>query len=310
MKRKNIWRSLLVVFVMAWALLEINPPTPRDLIEEFQARAVNTDTNFTAIVQRATELQKQSQTPGRAFSSLLEAAGTNNIVRYFPFVNAAAEEDPTLAVLHRLQSDAAGKIKLGLDLQGGVSFLVRMDTNQIAQAEQKTRALDKAVEVLRKRVDRLGVAEPMIQKAGENTILIELPGLSEQEKETARRQIKRAAYLEFRMVHMQSEELLSKGQGAIGYTNMVGRRKKKNGPVEIDHYLVKKEPERGLTGTYIKNARAIFDPGTCEPEIEFSFNDAGAGLFRDITKENVGKRLAIILDGEVKSAPRIEGPIP
>src|SRR6266566_2014162 len=310
MKRKNVWKWLLVAFVLAWALWEINPPTSRDLIEEFQGRAVNTDTNFTAIVQRARELQKQAQAPNRAFASLLEAIGTNNITRYFPFVNPAAEEDPTLAVLHRLQREAAGKIKLGLDLQGGVSFLVRMDTNQIAQAEQKSRALDQAVEVLRKRVDRLGVAEPIIQKAGENRIMIELPGLSEEEKESAKRRIRRAAFLEFRMVHPQSAELLSRGQGAIGYTNMVERRKKANGPVEAYHYLVKKEPERGLTGKYIKNARAIFDPGTGEPEIEFSFNDAGAGLFRDITKDNVGKRLAIILDGEVKSAPRIEGPIP
>ncbi len=310
MKRKNVWRSTLVVFVLAWALWEMNPPTPRDLIEEFQGRAVNTDTNFSAIVPRARELQQQTQAPGRAFASLLEAIGTNNITRYFPFVNAAAEEEPTLAILHRLQRDAAGKIKLGLDLQGGVSFLVRMDTNQIAQAEQRTRALDQAVEVLRKRVDRLGVAEPIIQKAGENRIMIELPGLSEEEKESAKRRIRRAAFLEFRMVHPQNEELLSKGQGAIGYTNMVGRRKKGKGPVEVDHYLVKKDPERGLTGKYIKNARAIFDPGTGEPEIEFSFNDEGARLFADITRQNVGKRLAIILDGEVKSAPRIEGPIP
>src|SRR5437867_10548995 len=224
MKRKNGWKWMLVVFVVAWALWEINPPTPRDLMEEFQDRAVNTDTNFTAIVQRARELQQQARTPGRAFANLLDAIGTNNITRYFPFVNAAAEDDPTLAVLHRLQRDAAGKIKLGLDLQGGISIKVRMDTNQIAQAEQKTRALDQAVEVLRKRVDRLGVAEPMIQKEGENTIRIDLPGLSEQEKETAKRQIKRAAYLEFRLVHTQSEELLSKGQGAIGYTDRKSTR--------------------------------------------------------------------------------------
>src|SRR6266511_1864442 len=103
MKRKNIWRSMTVVFVLAWALWEMNPPTPRDLIEEFQSRAVSTDTNFNAIIQRARDLQKQSQTPGRAFASLLEAIGTNDITRYFQVVNAAAEEDPTLAVLHRLQ---------------------------------------------------------------------------------------------------------------------------------------------------------------------------------------------------------------
>src|SRR5919198_4860302 len=91
---------------------------------------------------------------------------------------------------------------------------------------------------------------------------------------------------------------------------MVERRKNPKGPVEVSRYLVKREPERGLTGKYIKNARAIFDPGTGEPQIEFSFNDEGAALFADITRENVGKHLAIILDGQIKSAPRIEGPIP
>src|SRR5262245_15556596 len=240
MKRKNVWKWMLVVFVLAWSFWEINPPTPRDLIEEFQSRAVNADTNFTAIVQRARELQKQAQSPGRAFASLLDAIGTNNITRYFPFVNPAAEDEPTVAVLHRLQRDAAGKIKLGLDLQGGISIKVRMDTNQIAQAEQKTRALDQAVEVLRKRVDRLGGPEPLRQEEGGNSIRTELPGLSEQEKETAKRRIKAAAYLEFRMVHPQSDELLAKNQGYIGYTNMVERRKKGNTPLEVRHYLVKK----------------------------------------------------------------------
>ena len=81
---------MMVVFVLAWAFWEINPPTPRDLIEEFQSRAVNTDTNFSAIFQRARELQKQAQTPGQAFASLHEAIGTNNITRYFQFANVAA----------------------------------------------------------------------------------------------------------------------------------------------------------------------------------------------------------------------------
>src|SRR5206468_10208923 len=155
MKRNNIWKFVLVAFIVVWSLWEIYPPTNRDLVEEFKNRAVNTDTNFTAILNRVQELQRQA--PGRAFVNLQEAIGTNNITRYFPLVNVAAEDDPTLAVLHRLQRDAAGKIKLGLDLQGGTSFLVRMDTNKLAQAEQRSRALSQAQEVLRKRVDRFGV---------------------------------------------------------------------------------------------------------------------------------------------------------
>ena len=161
MKRKNLWKWLLVIFIVAWSLWEIYPPTNRDLVEEFKSRAVNTDTNFTAILDRVQSLEKQA--PGRAFANLLEAIGTNDISRYFPFVNVASETEPTLAILHRVQRDALGKIKLGLDLQGGTSFLVKMDTNQVSQAEQKSRALSQAVEVLRKRVDRFGVAEPIIQ---------------------------------------------------------------------------------------------------------------------------------------------------
>jgi SecD/SecF fusion protein len=308
MKRNNFWKWAFVVFIVAWALWEINPPTNRDLVEEFKSRAVNTDTNFTAILERVRQLQQQA--PTRSFANLQEAIGTNSIARYFPYVNAAAEDDPTLAILHRLQRDAAGKVKLGLDLQGGSSFLVEMDTNQLAQAEQKSRALAQAVEVLRKRVDQFGVAEPLIQPESDNRILIQLPGLSEQDKDTVRAKIQRTAFLEFRLVHPQSHELISQGLSAIGYTNMVYRTRPKNGQVQVTHYLIKKTPERGLTGKYVKNARPIMDPGTGQPEIEFTLNDEGAALFADVTKENVGRYLAIILDGEVKSAPVIKGQIP
>ena len=101
MKRNNFWKWVLVAFIVVWSLWEINPPTSRDLVEEFKRRAINTDTNFTAILDRVQQLQQQA--PGRAFQSLLEATGTNNLSRYFPFVNTTVEDDPNLAVLHRLQ---------------------------------------------------------------------------------------------------------------------------------------------------------------------------------------------------------------
>jgi SecD/SecF fusion protein len=308
MKRNLTWKFLLVVFVVLWSLWEMNPPTNRDLVDEFQRRAENTDTNFTAIVQRARELQGTNAV--RAFASLLEAVGTNDVSRYFRFIDVSAElpNERTLAVLHRLQRDAAGRIKLGLDLRGGTQFLVEMDTNQLSQAEIKDRgALSQAVEVLRKRVDKLGVAEPNIVEAGANTILIQLPGLSEQEKETAKTNISKAAFLEFRLVHPQSSELLSKGLSALGYTNMterVSESKKKKGPVNPSRYLVKKTAE--LTGQYVKSAGVHFDPVSNEPKIQFTFNSEGARKFADITRKNVGRLLAIILDGELYSAPVIK----
>src|SRR5215510_13908173 len=136
MKQNLLWKFLFVVFILTWAILEMNPPTSRDLMSEFQSRAERKDTNFTAIVERAGDLNKE--TPGRAFANLVTAIGTNEIAKYFPFVNVSdvPEAERNLAVLHRLQRDAAGKIKLGLDLQGGTSFLVQMDTTHLAQADR------------------------------------------------------------------------------------------------------------------------------------------------------------------------------
>jgi SecD/SecF fusion protein len=309
MKNKGIW-LFLVVLVLGYSIHELIPPTSRELVQEFADRAVNTDTNFTAIVERARKLQAEN--PTRPFANLLDAIGTNNVTRYFPSVDLTGDAPPTRAVLQWLQREAAGRIKLGLDLQGGTSFLVAMQTNQLASAQRevKEHALGQAVEVLRKRVDRFGVAEPIIQPQGENRILIQLPGLSEREKEEAKRQIQRTAFLEFRLVHPNSSELLKEGLGPVGYTNMVERRKGPDGRYEQIHVLVKKAPERGLTGKYVRNAYVDFQPMSGMPEIGFKLNDEGAKLFAQVTRDNIGRQLAIVLDGELKSAPVIRSEIP
>src|SRR5207302_11145222 len=105
----------------------------------------------------------------KAYENLKEAIGTNDITKYFPFyTDAKTEVQPTTFILNRLQHEAAGKIKLGLDLQGGTSFLMEMDTNTLAEMDTnhagnacdvRAAALSQAVEVLRRRVDRFGVAE-------------------------------------------------------------------------------------------------------------------------------------------------------
>ena len=126
MNRNYIWKLLFIAFVVLWSLREMYPPRSRNLIDEFQNKASKTDTNFNAIVERARQLQKEF--PERAYGNLTLAIGTNSIAQYFPSVNVSAEKNPNRAVLNRLQKEGAGKIKLGLDLQGGTSFLVQMDT--------------------------------------------------------------------------------------------------------------------------------------------------------------------------------------
>src|SRR5258706_8162542 len=161
MNRNYFSRVILVGLVLVWSLYELYPPRGRDLTVTFRERAVKHDETFSKIVTQVQALQ--SAAPDRAYENLLTAIGTNDITRYFPFVEATNELNPTTFILNRLQRESAGRIRLGLDLQGGTSFLVEMDTNQLASASDASSALSQAVEVLRRRVDRFGVAEPLIQ---------------------------------------------------------------------------------------------------------------------------------------------------
>ena len=308
MNQRNIWKLLLILFVVAWSLVELYPPESQSLVKEFIDQASNRDTNFNAIAQRLDGLQKQN--PQREYGNLLEAIGTNDIARYFRLVKVSEDEDPTKAILNQLQRDAAGKIKLGLDLKGGTSFTVQADTNRLAAATDRERVLNQAVEVLRRRVDRLGVAEPVIQPIGQNKISIALPGLSEAENDSARRSIQRAAFLEFRMVHPNSDEYIKQGIPEPGYDTMTIKKKKEGKAATIQRYLVEKRAKMGLTGKYVKSAMVVRDPMSGQPEIDFTLDSKGAELFAQITKENIGKQLAIVLDGELYSAPVIQGEIP
>jgi len=136
--------------------------------------AVNRDTNFLAILERAQTLQKER--PKRAYGNLLEAIGTNDLARYFQFPEAKNES----ILILRPQPIAA---RSGWPHPAGDRFkrryflLLRMETNRLAGASDVSTALSQAVEVLRKRVDKFGVAEPVIQPAGSDRILVELPGL-------------------------------------------------------------------------------------------------------------------------------------
>jgi len=309
MKRNIFWKTLLILFVVLWSLWEMYPPNSRDLLSEFQRKTFNSsDTNFQAIVARARQLQ--AERPGQSYSNLVEAVGTNRLSRYFPQVDVSAETEPNRTILNYLQKQAAGKIKLGLDLQGGVSFLVRVDTNKLSSADVQSRVVDQAVEVLRKRVDKFGVAEPLIQPSGEDRILIQLPGLSEAEKESARTQISKAAFLEFRMVHPESEQLIGSGLIEPGYEILRTKQKLRDGSEKVYSYMVEKKSKMGLTGKNVKSASVSLNPMTGEPEIDFTLDKEGADSFAQITRENVGRMLAIVLDGELYSAPVIKGEIP
>ncbi len=309
-KNNNLGRFLLVLAIVFWALIQIYPPTSRDLVQQFIDRVdpAAHDATFDAIVSRAKALQ--AARPDRAFANLSEAIGTNDIGKYFPFVQSKGQLYPTTFILNQLQRDASGKIKLGLDLQGGTSFLVEMDTNKLSNPNEAGSAISQAVEVLRKRVDAFGVAEPVIQPAGGNQILIQLPGLSQAVKESAKQQIQKAAYLEFRLVKEDSDEILRNGEPVPpGYEKL--RRVDVAQPgaePRITEVIVSKRPENKLAGDIVKSSMVVRG-NLGQPEIAFTLNDDAAKRFATTTRENVNRRLAIILDSELYSAPNINSPI-
>ena len=249
-------------------------------------------------------------------------------MHYLDLVDETKELNPNRkAVLTRLQKLAAGKIKLGIDLQGvHCPFLVAADyskvetmrmrsltnsasgkTNAAAAAisdDRKRGMLNEAVEVLRKRVDALGVSEPVIQPEGEDRILIQLPGLSEDVKEEARQRIQRVAFLQFRLVHPDSDNLINQGLTEPGYEIL--RMKESGEQGKATALLIKKKPE--LTGNAIKNAIVGHD-AVGAAEIEFTLTGDGADIFSKVTSENIGHRLAIVLDGQLISAPNIQSEI-
>ena len=319
MKKPKFWWSL-IVFLVAWSLWEMNPPTSRNLIAEFNDQADLTKTNavFKKIVQTAQALEKADPDPHRQFGELMTAIGTNDIRPFFPYLDVRTEEHPTYAILNLLQRKAAGKIKLGLDLQGGTEFKVSLNTNHIELADtnaakssssERQRLVSQAAEVLRHRVDRLGVAEPVIQPEGENYIMIQLPGLSQANQDEARNNIQKAAYLEFRMVHPDSDQLVKDGIVEPGYEMLTMKRKNPDGTFSMETNLVQKKLANGLTGKYIKRAYPNRDPVSNEPVIEFQFDGVGAEKFADLTENHIGERLAIVLDGKLFSAPVIRSRI-
>ncbi len=314
MNRSHFWKALFVVFVAIWAATEVYPPKARNLIDQFDQGVTQApDATLEGILARARELE--AQLPGNTYSNLLSAIGTNDITRYFPtnYLSQAVGMNPTRVILNRVQRDAAGRFKLGIDLQGGTAFLLELDTsrvgsNTVMQAIGESGLVDQAVEVIRRRVDSLGVSEPVIQPAGDNRILVQLPGLSESDKESARLQIQKAAFLEFKMVDPDLAQHLATGLIPAGYERKVSIRKnKRTGEQYSEVLLVKRAAE--MTGEQIERAGVSMNPMTGQPEILFSLKSDGARRFAEVTSRSVGQRLAIVLDGEVLSAPTINSPI-
>ena len=170
-----------------------------------------------------------------------------------------------------------------------------------AIAKTKKHAIDQAIETIRNRLDQFGLSEPLVAKQGDGSILVELAGIkSAEDEQRARELISRAARLELmavdeeraaRVYQMSSEDAARYGDIILPDV--------KNPKIK---YLVKEIPI--IEGDMLTDAHVGFDRNN-RPVIDFTLNAEGAEIFGDFTGKNVGKRLAIVLDGKVYSDPKI-----
>lgn len=199
------------------------------------------------------------------------------------------------------------KIQLGLDIQGGTSFLIRLVPAQGDRALTKLN-LEQAVEVIRKRVDYFGGGEPVISPVGSDRILVQIPGLDPAKIIEARQQLSRVAKLEFRLVYPDDGERLraiDAGTEVIPpeyriETYKMQPRQPGQKPVE-ERLLVKKKADLG--GDRVTESNAYY--GNDGWTVQLRFDADGAKKFGQITEANVGHRFAIVLDGVIQSAPSI-----
>jgi protein-export membrane protein SecD len=197
-----------------------------------------------------------------------------------------------LGALYLNQTYTTDPFKLGLDLNGGIHLVYKADTSKLESSEIAG-SMSTLKNVIEARVNAFGVSEPIVQTeestlGGEvvHKLIVELPGVNDTQK--AIDLIGQTPVLEFSLL--------------VPATTTKATTSSSTGSEAV---LV----PTGLTGRYITTAQVEYDGQTGRPQIGMVFNSEGGDLFAKITKENVGKQLAIVLDGNVISAPVINGEI-
>jgi len=217
----------------------------------------------------------------------------------YPTLSWYSKDELERENLIKLRDPIVDKIlKLGLDLKGGMHLVLEIEESKIPEGTTVEDAVLRAIEIIRNRVDQFGVSEPLIARQGKKWIVVQLPGIKD--PRSALEIIGKTALLEFKLVNEEKLKDAIEGKIPEGYELLESE--------EGEKFLVKKEPE--ITGSYLKDARVRIGGVYNMPYVSLEFNKEGAKIFSKVTSENINRRLAIILDGVVKSAPVIRTRIP
>ena len=190
---------------------------------------------------------------------------------------------------------------------GGGAYAFTLKTAQVNRLRQE--AVAQALQTIERRVNELGVAEPIVAPHGEgDQILVQMPGVTDVAR--AKEIIRSTALLELKIVEdgpaPTREALLAARGGQVPPDLEIVPGASEAGDTGPAFFLVKRAA--GITGRDLRNARPSLDENN-QPAVGFSLNQQGADKFSQLTAQNIGRQLAIILDGRIQSAPTIEGRI-
>jgi len=176
--------------------------------------------------------------------------------------------------------------------------LVRLTVTEAAMTERIRQVVEQTIPIIEKRVNELGLVEPTVQRQGIDRILVQVPGLGD--PEALLRILGKTAKLEFRLVDVSNsaQDAVQRGRVPPDDDLLYETRGGQKSPVLVQKQVM-------VSGADLTDAQPGFDQRTGEPIVTFRFNTAGARRFAQVSQENVGRPFAIVLDGEVISAPVI-----
>ena len=347
--RPWFWKVAVSLVVLAAAFYEFYPIAPTPLEEFVPTQVIRNQAEFEKIHAEAKtrvlnyknpaiSAEQKSVSYYQALRDIGEGKGRASAVDLLPFFFNEKDfvKEPDLSkrnilVLKQELLASQGKLKLGLDLQGGVSFTLKVDPSGVESGGQSgnekanvshAEMVNQALHVMEQRVNQFGVAEPVLRPVGDLALEIQLPGEDAANNPDVIDALKKPAKLEFRQVHRterpspevreRSTKALQDENGAIATYEALTERNvdRRSGETRVTRYYIRKRAD--ATGAIIKASSARSDDGMSF-YVDMRFTDEGTKKFGDLTAKiadgnakagNMGQ-LAVVLDGVLQSAPTV-----
>ena len=350
--RTWFWKIAVSLVALAVAWFEFHPIAPIPLDQFVPAQVIAQKPEFDKLHAEALErvkhykdaavaADKKSVSYFQALRDIGDGRGRAAPVDFRPFFFTEAQivREPDQAkrngiVLKQLMVASQGRLKLGLDLQGGVSFTLKVDPTGAESGEKSAGdksnvshadMVNQALQVMEQRVNQFGVAEPVLRPVGDLSLEVQLPGEDAANNPDVIDALKKPAKLEFRQVHRTERPSETDRERALrslpvdptlGASSAISTYEvltlrdvdSRTGEVRMNRYFVKKTAD--ATGKIIKAASGRSDDGISF-YVDMKFTDEGSKKFGDLTAKiaegnsrSVGQ-LAIVLDGKLQSAPTV-----